>query len=153
MPDVDAMFTMSPDACDFISGTTRLVMSTRPKTLVSNIFLIASTSSAPISARYAYAGVVDEDVDPAHAFPARLDGPGIVVAHRDVGAKSMRPGLLCDLLDQLLVPSCEHDLVAGLARQFDDGRADPLAASGDEKTACLHGVIPLAAGASSRPRA
>ena len=36
MPDVEAMFMMSPAPCAFISGTTRLVMSTRPKTLVSN---------------------------------------------------------------------------------------------------------------------
>jgi hypothetical protein len=69
----------------------------------------------------------------------------------------MRPGLLCDLLDSLLVSPGEHDLVAGLARQRDDGRADPLAASGDEKTACLHGMIPLIAahscfGTSLSPR-
>ena len=51
IPDVEAMFTMSPAPPAFRSGTTRLVMSTRPKTFVSNIFRIASTSIAPISAR------------------------------------------------------------------------------------------------------
>ena len=51
MPDVDAMLMMSPDFRSFICGTTRLVMSTSPKTLVSNSVFIFSTSRAPISAR------------------------------------------------------------------------------------------------------
>jgi hypothetical protein len=33
--------------------------------------------------------------------------------------------------------------VTGLGRQLDDRPADALAASGDEKTACLHGMILL----------
>ena len=131
------MFTMSPLPCAFISGTTRFVMSTRPKTLVSNILLIASTSSAPISAAVRVAGVVDEDVDAAHALQARLDASWRCrPPRRHVGANAVRAGLLRDLLDALLVAAGEHDLVTGLARQFDDGRADPLAAAGDEKTSC-----------------
>jgi len=51
---------MSPEPCDFISGTTRFVMSTRPKTLVSNILFISSMSRAPISALVSVRGVVDE---------------------------------------------------------------------------------------------
>src|SRR3954470_260581 len=50
MPDVEAIFTMSPWPCAFNSGTARLVTSTIPKTLVANNRRIASTSSAPISA-------------------------------------------------------------------------------------------------------
>src|SRR6185436_20254882 len=50
----------------------------------------------------------------------------------------MGPRLPRDLLDQLLVATGEHDLVTGPARQLDDRPADALAASGDEKTACLH---------------
>ena len=51
MPEVDAMLMMSPSPCAFINGTTRLVMSTSPNTLVSNIVRMAETSIAPISPR------------------------------------------------------------------------------------------------------
>ena len=44
------MFTMSPCACDFIMGTMRLEMSTKPKTLVAKSDRMASTSRLPISA-------------------------------------------------------------------------------------------------------
>jgi hypothetical protein len=47
--------------------------------------------------------------------------------------------LRCDRLDELLVAACEQDLVTGPARQFDNGCANPLTASGDEKTGWLHG--------------
>jgi NCS1 family nucleobase:cation symporter-1 len=56
--DVDAMFTMSPSPRAFISPTTRLVRSTRPNTFTSNIRRMASRSSAPIWARYAYAALL-----------------------------------------------------------------------------------------------
>ncbi|MGH9372945.1 MAG: hypothetical protein ACRD15_15585 [Vicinamibacterales bacterium] len=36
MPEVDAMFTMSPIPRAVIGGTTRFVTSTRPNTFVSN---------------------------------------------------------------------------------------------------------------------
>ena len=86
----------------------------------------------------AVGGVVDEDIDSTHALVAHLDGPRVVVPGRDVGAQSMRAGPGRDLRDELIVAPREHDLVPRLARQFDDGGADALAASGHEKTAGLH---------------
>src|SRR6185295_17901473 len=80
----------------------------------------------------------DEDVHAAHPAHAGVDGPGIVIAECDVGTQSDRTGLLRDGVDEILLASGEHDLVARLPRQFDDGGADPLAAAGDEKTTRLH---------------
>jgi hypothetical protein len=44
----------------------------------------------------------------------------------------MGPGLLCDRVDELIVPAGEHDLMTGFRRQFDERRADALTASGHE---------------------
>ena len=84
------------------------------------------------------AGVVDEDVDATHAFIARVDGSRVLVGYRDVGLQADGAGLSRHRVDELLVAAGEHDLVPGLARQFDNRRADPLTAPGDQKTRWLH---------------
>src|SRR5262249_37982679 len=84
------------------------------------------------------AGVVDENIDAAHLLLARLDGPRVVVRTRDVGVYAVRARFLCHLVDPLLMATGEHHRMPGLPGKRDDGCADTLAASGDEKTAGLH---------------
>jgi hypothetical protein len=48
----------------------------------------------------------------------------------------MRPGFLCDRVDELIVPAREDDLMTGLRGEFDDCRPDALTASGHEKARC-----------------
>jgi hypothetical protein len=55
---------------------------------------------------------------------------------RNVGLHPMGPGLLCDRVDEPIVPAGEDNLMTGLRSQFDESRADALAASGYEKARC-----------------
>ena len=108
IPDVDAMLTMSPSACAFINGTTRLVMSTSPKTLVSNIVAHRGDVHGADLAAIGVAGVVDEHVHAAHLRHARLHGEGVLVALADVGDESEGAGLGRHLLDRPGVTAGEH---------------------------------------------
>src|SRR5262249_31903613 len=81
------------------------------------------------------ASVVDQHVDSTHVLLACVDGSRIVVATGNVCPYSVSARLLRNVRDQLLVATCEHDAMAGLAGGFNNRRADALRSAGDEKAA------------------
>ena len=129
---------MSPKACAFRCGTTRLVMSTSPKTFVSNMVRMAATSSTPISRAIGVAGVVDERIDAAHARERLIDGALVVVAARHIRHEAVRAGLRRERIDAVLVAARERHLMSGRARLFHQRRANALARAGDEQFPLRH---------------